>query len=147
MTGGIYGLAKLLGVKEYVAIEPYYAKSLSNSLYKNKKSREAEKDIPISIVQKDALSFLKLAEESSANIFTCATDSAILPDTEYNRKLENEIARIIGEKHAFLGIDTTLSPSEHIPEQEVKTIPSEANKQFGREKPYEYKMRLWAKEF
>lgn len=109
-VGGGYEIAKKLGASAYIAIEPYYGKNFSTNACKVMNERPDQITIPITITEQDALSFLKRLKSGSASIFSSATDEFILKDREYNRLLESEIDRVVGDNNGFLEYDSVLSP-------------------------------------
>lgn len=110
-----YKIAKQLGCKAYIAVEPYYAKSLMRKF-----SNVKDKDMPLAVTSDDALTFLKNIPDNSVSIMTFGTDGLMLRDAEYNHKLGKEIARCLSKDGAFLSSESVLVPITEDGEQEIE---------------------------
>ena len=110
-----YEVAKKLGCKAYIAVEPYYSKSLLREF-----SNTKDKDIPLAVTSDDALTFLKNVPDSSVTIMSFGTDEYMFRDREYNYKLGKEITRCLSKDGAFLSSESVLGPIAEDGEQEIK---------------------------
>jgi len=114
-------IAKLLEARAYVAIEPNFAETLAYRFKNRKNQMESDElEIPVAIFEDDGLTFLKRLEDSSASLFTSYLDNTRLADKEYNRDLEKEIARVVGDDNPFVSFKSVLRPNDYLKKEEIK---------------------------
>lgn len=102
-----YRIAQALEASGYIAIEPFFAKSLLHRL--REKIQPDEAAIPFVVVRTDALETMRHLDVNSVNILSSATDSFILRNPDYNLRLGTEVERVLGSQGVFLKYDSVIA--------------------------------------
>jgi len=113
-----YYAAKALGAKAYVAVEPFFIDELYYNLhcaekFKNKIMHDdGKKDIPVSMVPEDMLSFLRRVPANSISSLCAGIDWCVIDNSNYLRNVEKEILRTIDENGSYLNLGSDIIPNK-----------------------------------
>lgn len=109
-----YQIASLAGARAYVAVEPLGYHSLERRL-KGQSTREVmdegQKPVEYTLVPEDMLTFLRRLPPDSVSVFSSAIDREVLPNREYQAKVEKEIERVLNPGGAYINFSSVFRPS------------------------------------
>ncbi len=115
-----YELARIVGAKGYVGVEPFYTRQLADALkvnsMKNPSLFEEREHIPYSVLCEDMLRTLMRIPDGSVSLMAGAIDDFIIPrNVEKNRRyvasVNDEIARVLHVNGVFIDYDSVFSPN------------------------------------
>ena len=106
-----YALAATCGAKNFVAVEPFYADKQRASVKAIiEEQGSLLQRIPYKVEGRDMLDYLKDEADELLCVVACGIEDCILPSTEYRKKVEGEIYRVLERDAFFLSSHSDLQP-------------------------------------
>lgn len=106
-----YALAASSEAKNYLAVEPFYADVLSNSIFEKIRNLNVLLPrIPFKVIPADMLEHLQSEGDDLISIIACGIENCILPDEKYKRKVEAEVIRTLHPDGVFISSHSDIDP-------------------------------------
>jgi hypothetical protein len=112
-----YGIevSQRLGASAYIAVEPYFSDELRNNIKDIGDTNISDTNIsyltiPYEIIPEDMLTFLRRVSKKSVSILCSGIDECIINSGKYITAVEEEIARVLHPKGAFINYCSLFNP-------------------------------------
>lgn len=106
-----YALAASCEAKNFVAVEPFYADKQKASVQAMiEDTGKILPRIPYKVEGLDMLEYLKEEADDLLCVVACGIEDCILPSSEYRKKVEGEIYRVLETDTFFLSSHSDLQP-------------------------------------